>query len=131
VEQDDKQAVIWYRKAAEQGDAEAQNNLAVMYANGKGTIQDKEQAVFWFHKAADQGEAMAQLNLGRMYFNGEGVQQDVIQAYMWTDLAAEQALEGAVNAQNNLIKALTVLQIKEGKKLAHEWISTHNLQAAQ
>jgi len=31
-----KKAVIWYRKAAEQGHAQAQNNLGVMYSEGQG-----------------------------------------------------------------------------------------------
>jgi hypothetical protein len=48
------------RIKAEQGYAEAQNNLGVVYASGKGVTQDDEQAAFWFRKAADQGEAMAQ-----------------------------------------------------------------------
>ena len=45
VTQDYKEAVKWYRMAAEQGDAQAQNSLGVMYANGEGVIQDyKEEA---------------------------------------------------------------------------------------
>ncbi len=50
VEQDDVQAVFWYRLAAEQGYAEAQLNLAAMYSNGLGVEQDDEQAVFWYSK---------------------------------------------------------------------------------
>jgi TPR repeat protein len=40
VPQDDAEAVRWYRKAAEQGDAEAQGKLGVMYANGRGVPND-------------------------------------------------------------------------------------------
>ncbi|HEM9355462.1 TPA: sel1 repeat family protein, partial [Streptococcus agalactiae] len=36
VRQDYTQAVQWYRKAAEQGLADAQYNLGMMYANGQG-----------------------------------------------------------------------------------------------
>jgi TPR repeat protein len=36
--EDDKQAVYWYQKAADQGYAEAQSILGVMYANGKGVV---------------------------------------------------------------------------------------------
>jgi TPR repeat protein len=39
VLKDDKQAVYWYKKAADQGDAEAQSILGVMYANGKGVLK--------------------------------------------------------------------------------------------
>ena len=39
VAQDYQEAVKWYRLAAEQGDEDAQNNLAVMYQNGTGVAQ--------------------------------------------------------------------------------------------
>jgi uncharacterized protein len=123
--QDDKQAIAWYHKAAEQGYAEAQNNLGVMYANGKGSAQDDKQAAYWFRKAAEQGEAIAQFNLGGMYFNGTGVPKDYAQAYLWTSLAAAQQLEKAVTTRDNLVKALTPKQIQEGRKLVREWIATH------
>jgi TPR repeat protein len=55
-----KQAVYWYQKAADQGYAEAQSILGVMYANGKGVLKDDKQAVYWYQKAADQGLAEAQ-----------------------------------------------------------------------
>ena len=57
-------------QAAEQGDADAQYNLGVMYANGRGVRQDDAQAVQWYRKAAEQGDAEAQFNLGVMYADG-------------------------------------------------------------
>ena len=55
VRQDDAQAVQWYRKAAEQGYAQAQFNLGNMYVDGRGARQDYAQAVHWYRKAAEQG----------------------------------------------------------------------------
>ena len=57
VSQDDSEAVKWYRKAAEQGDADAQYNLGWMYKNGYGISQDDSEAVKWFRKVAEQGYA--------------------------------------------------------------------------
>ncbi|MEZ9417619.1 tetratricopeptide repeat protein, partial [Vibrio sp. 10N.286.49.E1] len=48
VIQDYKEAVSWYRKAAEQGHALAQNNLGVMYEEGRGVSQDYKEAVSWY-----------------------------------------------------------------------------------
>ena len=42
-----------YRKAAEQGDAEAQNRLGVCYEYGKGVPQDYQEAVKWYRKAVE------------------------------------------------------------------------------
>ncbi|QPB43699.1 sel1 repeat family protein [Rodentibacter haemolyticus] len=57
----------WAKKLAEQGVAQAQFNLGLMYANGQGVKQDDTQAVYWYQKAAEQGVADAQVNLGLMY----------------------------------------------------------------
>ena len=71
------------RASAEQGDAEAQNNLGFMYSIGKGVPQDDAEAVRWFRLAAEQGDAYAQYNLGRMYATGEGVPEDFVAAVAW------------------------------------------------
>ena len=62
--QDDAEAVRLYRLAADQGHADAQYNLGVMYANGQGVAQDDAEAVRLYRLAADQGDADAQYNLG-------------------------------------------------------------------
>jgi TPR repeat protein len=50
------------RKLADQGNAEAQYNLGLMYEQGRGVQQDDVKAVKWFQKAAYQGDAIAQYN---------------------------------------------------------------------
>jgi TPR repeat protein len=70
---DDVETVKWLRKAAEQGFAEAQNNLGLMCVLGRGVSQDDAEAVKWFRKAAEQGYAAAQFNLGEMRRQGRGV----------------------------------------------------------
>ncbi|WP_431856917.1 tetratricopeptide repeat protein [Azospirillum sp.] len=78
-------------RAAEQNDAVAQNNLAVMYATGSGVKQDYGQAAKWYEKAAEQGYAIAQYNLAAMYEHGMGVSRDLRAASIWYQLAADQA----------------------------------------
>ena len=63
------EAVKWYRKAAEQGDANAQNNLGLMCQNGWGVSIDYAEAIKWFRKAAEQGLLKAQFNLAVIYSN--------------------------------------------------------------
>ena len=84
---------------AEKGDASAQFDLGVMYANGDGIAKDKTEAVKWYRKAADQGHPTAQSNLGVMYDKGNGVAKDEAEAAKWYRKAADQ---GDVKAQNNL-----------------------------
>jgi len=53
VKQDYVEAVKWYRKAADQGSANAQYFLGVIYADGLGVKRDYLEAVEWFKKACD------------------------------------------------------------------------------
>jgi TPR repeat protein len=93
------QAAVWYRKAAEQGNANAEYNLGIYYYQGLGVPQDYAQAVAWFRKAAEQGHSNAEFNLGVCYLDGQGVPQDYAQAVAWFRKAAEQ---GNAYAENNL-----------------------------
>ena len=89
------EAVKWFRKAAEQGEAFAQYNLGVMYADGEGVTQDYAEAVKWYRMAAEQGIAEAQFNLGNAYNSGQGVAQNYAEAVKWYSKAAEQGLAEA------------------------------------
>jgi TPR repeat protein len=101
---DDAEAVKWYRKAAEQGNAEGQTYLGVMYSRGvDGLPKDYAEAVKWYQKAAEQGYALAQNNLGRMYERGYGgLPKDEAEAVKWYRKAAEQ---GLASGQTNLGRA--------------------------
>ena len=90
VDQNDEQAVYWYRKAAVQGHALGQFNLGDMYRKGYGVEQDYEQAVYWYRKAAVQCNEYSQYELGNMYETGRGVEKDYEQAQYWYRKAAEQ-----------------------------------------
>jgi TPR repeat protein len=57
VTKDYAEALRWYRKAADQGDAGAQYALSLAYANGRGTSPDLLQARVWMEKAAAGDEA--------------------------------------------------------------------------
>jgi len=65
-----------WKPLAEQGNANAQYNLGLMYQKGDGVPQDDKTALKWYRLAAEQGNASAQYNLGAMYYKGEGVPQD-------------------------------------------------------
>jgi TPR repeat protein len=88
-------AARWYRKAAEQGDAGAQNALGALYASGLGVPQDHGAAFAWYRRAAEQGAPAHQFDLALMYDNGLGVAQDFSRAAEWYAKAAAQGLPDA------------------------------------
>lgn len=88
-----------YQKAAEQGFANAEFELALMFLAGRGVEQNESRAAVLLNRAAGKGVARAQLALAGLYDRGEGVKQDFAQAADWY---REAALQGAAEAQLNL-----------------------------
>lgn len=89
-------AGLWYRKAAVQGDVQAQFNLAYLY---DARLGEYRKAVKWYRKAAAANFPNAQCNLGVMYQKGLGVKRDYRQAYKWYKAAASH---GVPQAQSDL-----------------------------
>ena len=88
-------AVEYYRKAAEQGNAAAQNRLGICYNIGLGVGKDSNEAIKWYRQAAEQGNAVAQNNMGNYY----NERQNYTEAARWYRKAAEQ---GQIAAQSSL-----------------------------
>jgi len=107
---------------AEQGDAQAQNNLALMYDFGEGVLQDYQTAVKWYTLAAEQGLAKSQYNLGISYAKGEGVFQDYTYAHMWLNIANANGNNDASEARDIVQDLMTPAQIEKAQDLARECV---------
>lgn len=95
-------AAARYLARAEAGEAAAQYDLAVLYANGEGVGQDYAAAAVWFRRAALAGNPAAAFNLGVLYARGLGVQQNADEAARWYRSAANRNYP---SAQYNLALA--------------------------
>lgn len=95
-------AAAWYQKAADQGLAQAQVNLAkFLYHGAEGIPQDHRRAYEWTRKAAEAGHADAQHLMGVFYSNGTVVPKDPAIAATWFE---RSALQEFVFAQEDLGK---------------------------
>jgi uncharacterized protein len=92
-------AVKVLQPLVDQGNADAQDILAIMYYVGQGEPQNRAEAIRLYRLAAEQGNAHAQDALGFAYQNGVGVQRDVSEAAKWFRKAADQ---DNLDAQFNL-----------------------------
>jgi TPR repeat protein len=101
IDQDVKQAVEWFRKAAELGLAKGQYRLGQAYDSGQGVRQDYPTAMRWYLLAAGQDDRDAESALGDIYAAGHGVKINNDQAAKWYYKAAEQ---GVAHAQSELGK---------------------------
>tara|TARA_B100000745_G_C19925433_1_gene311292 strand:+ start:184 stop:600 length:417 start_codon:yes stop_codon:yes gene_type:complete len=88
-----KAALNEWLPLAEKGSAEAQFNLAGMYAKGYGVVMDEKKSFDWYKKSAEQGHAKAQYNLGVMYLIGSGVTKSLSDAKHWLSLAYDNGIE--------------------------------------
>ena len=79
-------------KLANQGAAEAQNNVGHLYEQGFGVSQNYTEAMNWYRRSADQGLAEAQHNMGMLYYHGYGVAENQRAAAKWFKRAALQEL---------------------------------------
>jgi TPR repeat protein len=136
VTQDDEKAAFWFRKAAEQGDAEAQYTLGYMYANGDGVPRDYQQSLFWFRNAAEQGDVaaqfkVAQLNLGPAYTPDNTVTQDFIEAYKWFSIASVDGDQHAKEGLETTEPYLTASAIEEAVRRANEWVASYQLKKSE
>jgi TPR repeat protein len=67
-----------WKKLADQGAAEAQNNIGYLYEQGRGVKQSYARAIEWYKKAAEQDLAEAHHNLGMLAFLGYGMRKDYL-----------------------------------------------------
>ncbi len=126
VPQDFAEAAKWYRKAADQGNAHAQNILGHMYTSGRGVRKDLAEAVKWYRLAADQGDEEAQHLLGFLYSLSAGVPVDEAEAAKWYRKAADQGDAGA--------QAFLGYTYEEGMGVPKDYVLAYmwlNLAAAQ
>lgn len=124
VPKDPVKAVEWIRKAAVQGDRDAQCNLGECYR----AEEDFYNAAYWYRRSAAQGNGIAQNNLAVLYENGNGVPASDAEAYKWYNLAAAEGtapdpvIQNATKARQEIVKKMTRAEIAEGQRRAAEFV---------
>ena len=89
--EENEKAVVWFRKGADQGNADAEYGLGVMYIKGEGVEKNFPEAIVWIKKAADQGQVMAMRTYATALENGElGVNVDNVESLHWLNKAVDE-----------------------------------------
>lgn len=97
------QAAIWYQKAAEQGNANAQSALGTLYNSGRLGEPDHAKALRWYQAAAKQGNPLAEYNIGYMHYAGRGLPRDDREALRWIGKAAAKGFDIAQTTLGRLL----------------------------
>lgn len=91
TEQNNKLAVEWFEKAAEQDYASAFFNIGDLYCKGLGVEVDNQRAVHYYKEGADRKHCGCQYRLGKCYLTGIGVDIDKDLAF---SLFMDSSLQG-------------------------------------
>jgi len=83
------EAVVWFRKAADQGLADAEFQIGQLHDFGFGVTQDDRAALDWYRKAAGRGHPPAERSVGEFYAKGRAVKADGAEAARWYRRAAD------------------------------------------
>jgi TPR repeat protein len=121
------EAAKWIRRAADSGDAEAQDTLAGIYSHGEGVEQSDAQALEWAKKSAEQGNGKGAHDVGFFLCckSPSTIQQDEAVAYMWFLIAYQAGDEKATTFLAALQADLNGGQIGEARKRANDWLAAH------
>ena len=87
--QDYAKALETYLQAAQEGDADAQAQVGLIYMDGLGVEPDSDKAMDWNMRAAEQGNAQGQAQIGKMYYLGIGVTKSAEEASRWFERARD------------------------------------------
>ena len=115
------EALKWFHKAAEKGNAEAEYYLGKLYGTQQSGVEmDQNESTKWYRKAAEDGNADAQYAMGAKYFKGEGLPMDYVMGYAWMDVAARQGHYAAPNYRDLIALILSTEDIAKAKALSDE-----------
>jgi TPR repeat protein len=104
----DAEAQKWFRLAADQQNARAEDRLGWIYFRGNGVPQDYAAAAQWFRRAAEHGNLDAMTRLGNLYREGKGVPKDPDEGRRWINKASEIASAPARRREFETLAALAL-----------------------
>jgi hypothetical protein len=121
---DSAQAMIWYRKAAEQGFPHAQGRLGNMllsrsrtdaFATPAARTAMSEEAVRWIILAANQGDKRGQADFADICLEGKLVKQDLVEAYKWGELASNGSMIDVATVSGRSCRDAATLKMDAGQ----------------
>jgi len=111
---------------ARMGDSRAQNEVGIMYAEGRGTERNVPEGMRWFERSAEQGNARAACNLGLHFAKGLSVTKDVVEAVKWFYIGSALDPLSCFVSEDDVVplfgRALTIQQLDRGFRLAVDWL---------
>ena len=125
------QAVVWYRKAAEQGNVQAKFRLGEILIRGVSSPTNPDERVApnptegvrWTFEAATNFHAEACRNMSYVLENGVAVETNVVEAYAWLEVFARSNSVAAHWDMDRLALRMDLPEIRESHAIAGQFLS--------
>jgi len=114
---DHAKALLWWRRAADEGNAPAMYSIGLLYANGQGVPKDDAKATEWFAKGAAAGDARCEGALAKRYWTGRGIGRDEAKAVQWFHKAADAGDPSAMAALARLYREGRCVLLDDAKAI--------------
>jgi len=126
VKRDLAEAAQWYRKAANQRFAAAENNLGFLY-NAGGIPANPAAALEWYRRAAEDGVSDAALSAAKLLLTGPESIRDRHSALVWFQIAQRIGAQGAASEPGfqQLIEEASAGEREAINRAATQWLEQH------
>lgn len=121
VKRDRKEAVFWYKQAAEGGDPAGMFKYALLLMEGRNVPRDRNMAEDYMKKAADKGNPSAQFNHAQILVADNPGEPGLRAAMPYYEKSAEQGIADAQYALSQLYTNLEGLPPEKTGR-AREWL---------
>lgn len=118
-------ALKYYLVAAQNNEINAQEKVGMFYLQGRGCEKDLEKAFYWLLEASKNGNPSAQRQISNLYISHLG---NLSAGYAWLVLSLSSMFPNVENLVavspdlENLMKIMTVNDLKKGQDLANEYL---------
>ncbi|MBK9953018.1 MAG: sel1 repeat family protein [Candidatus Competibacteraceae bacterium] len=119
IRPDERAALDWIGKAADQGNAAAQFELKLVHSGSTAPRISRGRPTCCGNPPSNF--APAQTSLGMLHLAGQGVPEDRIEAYAWLGLAAERGEREALDWQPGLQAKLSDAELREARRRAEQY----------
>lgn len=121
------QAARWYRKAANQGFAAAENNLGFLYNTGGGVPTDHAAALLWYRRAAEDGISDATLTVANLLLTGPEPVRDRHYALVWFRIAQRVGAHGVTPSPvfERLMQEVPAIEREALENAVAGWLEQH------
>jgi len=118
-------AIKWYKIAKDNGSAEAEYRLGLIYVGGDGVPSNYSQGFKFLIASAKKGYNHAQGEVSSLYLSGKGVRQNLILAHVWSNIGTANKDEFSSIIRRRVEEKLSPAEINQAQEIASRCLASN------